>query len=148
MKKSDEKTKRAIKRADSAAFLRGLDRMRGQKVKRPQTTRCRWYGEIVPVKPRGREPRYCSAGCRQRDYEKRTYQPEVPRLLLASDIRRVMEKEAIRQEVIEVLREVGFLGKKTSYEPEGGLLDKSRRSHLKLIPGGLDEDDGDGDRKK
>lgn len=58
---------------------------------------CEWCGTAVPYAGRGRPPRYCSRGCRQRAYELRTAQTRYDRDAAAGavrtePVRRVVER--------------------------------------------------------
>jgi DNA-directed RNA polymerase subunit RPC12/RpoP len=80
---------------------------RGQLARRPKTLRCSWCGGKIIVKPKGKLPDYCKPSCRQRAYEARKWrQPHLA--AFRQDYAKVLSKDAIRAEVVAVLREMGM----------------------------------------
>jgi hypothetical protein len=81
--------------------------------KRPKRLRCFHCRKRFTAPQRGRPPRYCSASCRQRAYEKRRASSQVeahlPLRLLARDIAAVQGQDEFRRRVVEVLRELRLL---------------------------------------
>jgi hypothetical protein len=77
--------------------------------KRPETTSLPLIHKPFTAPQRGRPPRYCSAGCRLRAYEKRLpasqVEAQLPLRLLARDIVTVQGQDEFRRRVVEVLRE-------------------------------------------
>ena len=64
-------------------------------------------------KARGRRPRYCSASCRQRAYERRQIENEVaqriPMRLLAGDMEGIKTRDGVRRAIVDVLRELSLI---------------------------------------
>jgi hypothetical protein len=99
------------------------DEMRAQK--RPRRTRCRSCRGQIRVKAKGRIPTFCSHSCKQKAYLTRRYQG--PMELLAKDIATWQVRVAIRQEVMSLLAQLGFV---TSESPP--LLPSKPRAKPKL----------------
>ncbi len=112
----------------NAARLRALKRVQGLPVKRPRILRCLQCRNRYAVKPRGREPFYCSRNCRQRAYEARKAAEDVPMNLLKADLVRSDIQALVQREVQAYLRR--FLGK----------LDAEQQLREILRKKGLDDD--------
>jgi hypothetical protein len=84
---------------------------------------CAWCKSRFKPPLRGRRPKYCSHSCRQRAYEARRAEQNIPSLLLARDIDGIQTKDGIRRAVVDVLRELGML-------PEAA---KSAKPQLSLV---------------
>src|SRR4249919_1078971 len=101
--------------ADNRPFNYMLKTIYGGEAKRPKTLRCLWCKGKIAVKLRGRLPSFCSHSCRQRAYERAKWQQ--PHLLaLHKDLKRVVIRAEIRNEVWELLRQVGLV--KAAVPPE------------------------------
>jgi hypothetical protein len=84
-----------------------LDVARGRPAKRPKTVRCVRCKAKIPVRAKGRLPKYCSPACCQRMYEYRKWQrPHIAHL--GNDLSRMAMREMIRREVWEQLRAMGL----------------------------------------
>ena len=112
----------------NAALVRALKRIKGLPVRRPRTLRCQWCRDRYAVKPRGREPAYCSRSCRQRAYEARKAAEGVPRRLLKADLARHDLQVLVQREVQAYLR--SYLGKQDADRQLEDILKKQ----------GLDDD--------
>jgi hypothetical protein len=112
----------------NGALKRALKRIKGLPVRRPGMLRCQWCRNRYAVKPRGREPAYCSRSCRQRAYESRKAAEGMPRRLLQAELARHDLQLLVQQEVRAYLR---------SYV---GSQDAERRLNDILQKYGLDED--------
>jgi hypothetical protein len=98
--------------------------------------RCRRCRANIKVKAKGPLPLYCSQACKQRAYERRKYSGL--KVALAQDLATVKVRDAIRAEVVSVLRQAGLI------EPVPPLLHssppKKRPSYLRPV----DSDSPDG----
>jgi hypothetical protein len=99
------------------------------RTRRRRSARCRFCKEKFRLHPgRGRPPSFCSASCRQRDYERRKWQRPHPVDLLARDINTVQVKDLVRRIVREVLTEAGII------LPPPPPKKPKRRDHLRVVP--------------
>jgi hypothetical protein len=88
-------------------------------------------------KPQGRLPRYCSASCRQRAYERAKWSE--PHLVhLRRDLNSIALRTAIRKEAWKMLRQAGLLPKDIEQPP---LPPRKPRPVLRVVPK-EDADDG------
>ena len=90
--------------------------------------RCQWCRDRYAVKPRGREPAYCSRSCRQRAFESRKAEEGVPGPLLKADLARHDLQVLVQREVRAYLR--SYLGNQ----------DAERQLNDILMKQGLDDD--------
>ena len=117
-----------VTKVKKAALYRALKRSWGVPVTRPRTVRCRRCQKTIHVKPRGREPVYCSRHCRQRTYEARKAAEHRPVGLLMAGLARHELHAMVRSEVQKYLR--AYLGKRDAMQQ----LEKLLEQH------GLDDD--------
>lgn len=85
--------------------------------------KCRWCPKRFKPLSRGRRPLYCSQSCRQRAYEARRAQQNVPGLLLGRDMGDIRTKAGVKRAVVEVLRELGLLPETPKIKPAFRLVD-------------------------
>jgi len=71
--------------------------------------KCAWCKSRFKPPLRGRRPKYCSHSCRQRAYEARRAEQNIPSLLLGRDMDNIRSRDGIRRAVVDVLRELGML---------------------------------------
>lgn len=125
---------RRVEKSVAKAFRRTLKRSQGIRVSRPKTVKCWRCGTKFEIKPRGREPRYCSRNCRQRAYEARQKSHGPMLEALASDLRDVRGKDELRREIWCLLKDAGLVS-----EPSPPRVAQEPRTNLRVIDGGVSE---------
>ena len=76
--------------------------------KRPR--KCSECGARLAPARTGRPPRYCSAACRQRAYERRRAKRKDPKRALRADLTEALKlRRSVRREVLRVLDELRVL---------------------------------------
>ena len=96
--------------------------------RRPRTVRCRRCKAKIKVQPKGRVPIFCRRNCRQRAYEHNlALRPTLtPISMLARDLDTVRVRDAIRAEILAILRDMGL-------NPPPTPPNKPKRPHLRVV---------------
>jgi len=76
--------------------------------KRAKTAKCRRCSARIEIKTRGRPSSFCSRSCRQRAYERRKWQRPHALELLARDLAAVQIHDVIREEIWNILQQMGL----------------------------------------
>jgi len=77
--------------------------------KRPKTLHCQWCQAKLPVKPRGRLPRFCCQTCRQRAYERRKWSRPTLVQAAVQDLAQAQLTAVVRAEIWSFLRQAGIV---------------------------------------
>jgi hypothetical protein len=81
----------------------------GRKRQQRRRAKCAFCGLDFSPQKRGRLPRFCSATCRQRAYERRHAGGDAATTVLAKDLDRRQVRQAIRDEILDILLTAGIL---------------------------------------